>query len=485
LRRGTVGLPLAASRDDPVPLTAQLAGQLREAMAAGQLAAGERLPASRALAAEVGVSRTVVNAAYAQLFAEGWIEARHGSGTYVAQGAPGHVAPTGRRRDTAVRPGRSGDGKNSARAARPEAAPLLAYADPAPLIDLRPGIPWTSGIDRAAWRRAWRTAGLLPTAATATYPRGLAALRDVLTGYLRRSRGIQCTPEELLVTRGVSGGLSLIAAALLRPGDMVGVEEPGYPVARDVFTAHGARVVPCPVDADGLIVSKLPAGLKLIYATPSHQYPLGGRLPVPRRRALIGWARANGALIAEDDYDGEFRYDVAPLPALYGLDPDVVIYLGTATKTLTPALRVGWLAARAGLIDSLSDSADRTGSWACEPAQQAVLTLITTGDMERHIRRMRHDYARRRAILAAAFADRAAGQLLGEQAGMHVVLQTRHDADAIAATARERGVAVGTMTRFFAGPVTSNGLVIGYGGAPPPLVARGCDILRQILASTA
>ena len=149
---------------------------------------------------------------------------------------------------------------------------------------------------------------------------------------------------------------------MLRPGDRVGVEEPGYPVARAVLAAHGLHVMPCPADADGLIVDQLPAGLKLIYTTPAHQYPLSGRLPVPRRRALIAWARANKALIAEDDYDGEFRYDVAPLPALFGLDPDVVIYLGSATKTLTPALRLGWLAAHPALIARLAGAAASSAS---------------------------------------------------------------------------------------------------------------------------
>jgi GntR family transcriptional regulator / MocR family aminotransferase len=487
MRHRSVELPLVASRDSAMPLTAQLAGQLRSAVAEGRLAAGERLPASRALAAELGVSRTVVNGAYAQLFAEGWIEARHGSGTYVAPGAPGGDALPRPERGGAIRgralPAVSG---GTARAAAPPAADaLLAYADPAPLIDLRPGIPWTASIDPAAWRRAWRAAGFQSPTATAAYPRGLAELRAALTAYLRRSRGIQSAPTEILITRGVAGGLSLIAAGLLRPGDLVGVEEPGYPVARAVFAAHGARLVPCPVDAEGLVVSQLPAGVKLVYTTPSHQYPLGGRLPIPRRRALVGWARTNGVLIVEDDYDGEFRYDVAPLPALYGLDPDVVIYLGSTTKTVTPTLRVGWLAARPDLAARLGETADRLGGWPAEPAQRAVLTLLTSGDMERHIRRMRHEYARRRSVLAAAFADGAGGRLLGEQAGMHVVLPTRDDADTIAAAARARGVSVGTLTRFFGGPVTSNGLVIGYGGAPSALVARGCAVLRRVLADRA
>jgi GntR family transcriptional regulator / MocR family aminotransferase len=466
-----------------MPLAAQIAAQLRTAITEGRLAAGERLLASRAMAAELGVSRTVVNGAYAQLFAEGWIEGRHGSGTYVADGAPAdHVSQSPPYPAAAPAPARpSRDALTGHWAARYN--PIAPAAGAATAIDLRPGIPWTAGIDRAAWRRAWRTAGL-QRPATAD-PAGLPELRVALTRYLRRSRGIQCCPEEILVTRGVASGLSLIAAALLRPGDRVGVEEPGYPVARDVLAAHGAQVVPCPVDADGLVVSDLPAGLKLVYTTPSHQYPLGGRLPVPRRRALIAWARANRALIAEDDYDGEFRYDVAPLPTLYALDSGPVIYLGTTTKTFTPALRVGWLATQPQLLTQLAQTADRLDIWATGPAQHAVLTLITSGDLECHIRRMRHEYARRRAALTAVFRDGKAGHLLGDEAGLHVVVPTGQDADTHATAAGRQGVAVGTLTRFFAGPVTRNGLLIGYGGASLAQVTSGSQILCQILIGAA
>src|SRR5580658_3253627 len=480
MRRETVELPMAASRDSAVPLAAQIAVQLRTAMTEGRLKGGERLPASRALAAELGVSRTVVNGAYAQLFAEGWIEGRHGSGTYVADGAPAdHATATPL---ATTKPGPTEPGPGGAVPLSGRYGPV-ALAGPAAAIDLRPGSPWVAGIDLAAWRRAWRTAGLRPP--IAPHPAGLAELRAAVAVHVRRSRGIQCTPAEILVTQGIAGGLSLIAATLLRPGDRVGVEEPGYPVARDVLAAHGVQVVPCPVDGDGLVVSDLPTGLKLVYTTPSHQYPLGGRLPVPRRRALIAWARASGALIAEDDYDGEFRYDVAPLPALYSQDPDVVVYLGSTTKTFTPALRVGWLAAPPELVTMLAQTADRLDAKAAGPAQHAVLTLLASGDLERHIRRMRHEYARRRAALTAIFRDGKAGHLLGDEAGLHVVLHTSRDADADVATVSQHGVAVGTLTRFYTGPVTSNGLVIGYGGATLAQGGHGSRILRQILTGAA
>src|SRR6516164_9050268 len=469
MARRTLELSLVTDRDDPGPLTSQIAGQLRDALADGRLATGERLPSTRTLADLLGVSRTVVTGAYAQLYAEGWVEGRHGSGTYVADGASGPRGSGGTEPGARWEPG--------AVAADRALAPAVT-----PLIDLRPGIAWTEGIDRAAWRRAWRSAGASMTSGLPD-SQGSPGLRAALTGYLRRSRGVRCSPSQLMVTRGVAGGLGLIAAALLRPGDRVGVEEPGYPAARAVFAAHGLCLVPCPVDSGGLRVDALPEGLRLVYVTPAHQYPLGGRLSVPRRRALTSWARATGALIVEDDYDGEFRYDVAPLPALFGLDPEVVVYLGTATKILTPAMRIGWLAASPGLVARLAAVGGTLGEYASGPAQDALLSLIATGDLERHVRHMRHDYARRRAAMTAVFGAGDAGRLLGDEAGMHMVLETSDPAARVAAAAAERGVAVATLNRYFGGPVTRNGLVLGYGGARLPDVARGCEILAGVLGA--
>jgi GntR family transcriptional regulator/MocR family aminotransferase len=453
-----VELPVAADRHAPLPLTGQIAAQLREALAAGRLAAGERLPSTRALAAALGVSRTVVTAAYTQLFAEGWLEGRHGSGTYVAPGAAGPRPPATAR---AIPPG----------------ADWVQPDGPA-AVSLRPGIPWQAGIDPAAWRRAWRHAGTEPVPAQPD-PRGRAALREVLTGYLRRSRGVSAPPDQILVTRGVSAGLGLVAAALLQPGDRVGVEEPGYQAARAVFSSRGAQLVPCRVDGDGLVVEELPGDLRLVYTTPAHQYPLGGRLPVPRRHALAAWARATGALIVEDDYDGEFRYDVAPLPTLFGLDPDVVIYLGTTSKTLTPALGAGWLVARRDLLPVLTAAAADLGERVSGPVQLAVTELLASGELERHVRRMRHEYARRRAVMVTVLG----GGLTGDTAGMHMVLELPPGtATAVAAAARERGVEVATLDRYFAGPPTREGLVLGYGAADLAAVSRGCQVIAGILA---
>jgi GntR family transcriptional regulator / MocR family aminotransferase len=462
----TVEPSLVLDRGGEVPLAVQITGQLRAAVSGNRLRAGERLPSSRALAASLGISRTVVTDAYLQLFAEGWLEGRHGSGTYVAQGAAGGPVPAG----------------------RPEPSPHPAEHLPGGLggrpglIQLLPGIPWVAGIDPAAWRRAWRHTGAV-TVSRWPDPRGLPSLRAALCGYLRRSRGLDCTPDHVLITRGVANGLSLLATALLRPGEPAGIEDPGYPVGRGILAMRGATVVPCPVDAHGLVTDDLPGDLRLIYTTPAHQYPLGGRLPVPRRQALVAQARATGALIVEDDYDSEFRYDVAPLPALYGLDPDVVAYLGTTAKTLTPAFGVGWLVARPDLVTMLAGLRESTGDRTGEAAQHAMLAMIESGDLDRHIRRMRREYARRRDAIVSILSDPdVPATLLGDTAGLHVVLELHHGReDEVAAAALERGVAVHTLRRFFAGPPTARGLVLGYGGLPAAQVTAAAIVLRDIL----
>jgi GntR family transcriptional regulator / MocR family aminotransferase len=509
LSRVPVELPVAVGRAGPVPLTEQISTQLRAALADGRLTAGERLPSSRALATTLGVSRTVITAVYGQLFAEGWLEGRPGSGTYVAEGAPGQPAEVA----GSAPGGRAGPGRLPPAAAdRPPPCP--AGGGP-PLISLRPGVPWPGGIDPAAWRRAWRHAAAQPVSAWPdSY--GIAVLRQALTGYLRRGRGLRCSVSQVMITPGVSAALGLIALGLLRPGDRVGVEEPGYQAARLVLAAHGAQLVPCRVDADGLVVEELPAGLRMVYTTPAHQYPLGGRLPVPRRQALVAWAHATGALILEDDYDGEFRYDVAPLPTLFGLDPGVVIYLGTTTKTLAPTLGAGWLVARPDLVARLAETGARIGARVAEPVQHAVAELLATGDLERHVRRMRHEYARRRAIMAQALAPVTAGpaaggpeagrpaagrtpgqaaagraatgpparaRLTGDTAGMHMVLELPPGVPGqVAAATRARGVDVVTLDGYFAGAPSTFGLVLGYGIADRAAISHGCAVIAEILA---
>ena len=480
------GLPVVVDRAGAAPLTVQIAAQLQSAVNGGALRAGDRLPSSRDLAATLGVSRTAVTNAYARLYAEGWLEGRHGSGTYVAAittpRAPssGPVpVPSAAAPESAHQPQSPGPGRPS--------------AGPGGLVDLQPGIPWAEGLEPAAWRRAWRQAGAhLP--ARWPDPYGLPELREEIADYLRRTRGLAVTSAHVLVTQGVANGLGLLADALLAPGDKAGIEEPGYPTGREVLRRAGMRVVPCRVDAHGLVPEELPGDLRLLYATPAHQYPLGGRLPVSRRQELIAWARATGALIVEDDYDSEFRYDVGPLPALHSMDPDVIVYLGTVSKVLAAAFGMGWLVAPPAIIERLAALRPLLGVRIPEPVQHALLALLRSGDLERHIRKMRLEYARRRTALVTALTrsgrDRAGAnggrvpfRLLGDTAGMHVVLELPdvYPAACLVEAAAARGVAVYSLDRYFAGEPTMSGLILGYGTATLPQVRRAAAALADLL----
>ncbi|GAA2726160.1 PLP-dependent aminotransferase family protein [Actinocorallia aurantiaca] len=438
---------------------------LRELMRTGVLAPGERLPSSRALAAGLAVSRTVVTEAYQQLYAEGWLEGRHGSGTFVAD--VGHPEPA---------PGSMPDA-GAAVPERPEPAFLSrTEARAAGLLDLRPGAPWVRDRDFAAWKRAWRRAADHPPDDDPD-PRGLPWLRELLAGHLRRARGIAVRPENLVITRGTGNGLDLVAA-LLAAGGRAGVEEPGYGRARSILRARGAEVVPCPVDREGVLVEGLPDGLRLLYTTPAHQYPLGGRLSISRRERLLAWARATGARIVEDDYDAEFRYDVAPLPALYGLDPERVILLGTLAKTLTPDLGIGWIVASPELASRLAELrrvlVDRTSG----PVQYATAVLLENGDLDRHLRRMRLEYARRRATVVEHLGE----WITGDTAGLHVMIPL--DAartDRVRAEAEARGVLLEDLTRYTEVSSSVHGLMLGYGSASPAEVRRGCEVLAELL----
>ncbi len=463
-------VPVRLDRSGPTPLTTQLSGALREAMASGALLAGERLPSSRTLAAQLGVSRTVVTDAYQQLYAEGWLDGRHGSGTFVTEHEPlprvAPAAPQGPGPPRTTRPVRD----------RPSCSELRREG----IVNLLPGAPWVQDHDRAALRRAWRHAAEHPPSDDPD-PRGLPALRALLAEHLRRTRGVRLGPENVLVTRGTGNGLDLVGALTAQetvPGSRprAGVEDPGYGKARTVLAARGAEIVPCPVDHDGIRPEDLPDDLSVVYTTPAHQYPLGGRLPLPRRERLLAWARRTGALVVEDDYDAEFRYDVAPLPALYGLDPERVVLLGTLSKTLDPDLGIGWIVAEPDLLHRLArvraELSDRTSG----PVQAATALLLERGDLDRHLRRMRLEYARRRAMIVEHLGPRVGG----DTAGLHVLLSLPEAAVApVIAAAAEEGVLVEDTSRTSHGAPRVHGLVIGYGAAGRTELRRACEVLAR------
>lgn len=432
-------LPLTLDRQDARPLAVQLADGLRSATGCGALRVGDRLPSTRALAATLGVSRTVTAAAYDALAAEGWIGGRQGAGTYVIA-APG--------------------------------APAALRADPLPIqdqwhdtdseIDLRPGSPWAAGLRPEIWRRAWRAAADL-SVLTRPVEAGLPEFRTAVVEHLLRHRGLAVAPETVLATGGTTAAVAELAAVLLRPGEVVAVEEPGYPRAVGVCRAAGLRVLPVPVDTEGLVVAELPGAARAVYCTPAHQFPLGVTLSARRRLALVAWARERAAWVLEDDYDGELRHHGAPLPLLASLGPDVVVYLGTASKILTPTLGVGWMAASGGVVAAVCARRLDIGVRPSPAGQRVLTALATSGNLSRHLRWVRRELLCRREALVGAL--HAAGlPVQGDQAGAHVVVDLASAAAEHAAVHRalREKILLDGLARCFAGPPTRYGVTLGY-----------------------
>lgn len=448
-------LPLVLDRTGSGPLHLQLAEQFRAAIRDGRLQAGHRLASTRDLAKELLVSRSVAQAAYDQLHAEGWIAGRTGSGTYVADVVP--LQPVLR---TAARPAEPAEQK---------------------LLTLRPGIPHISSTVDAGWRRAWREVSIQPPARGYDHPAGLPELRAALAEHVGRVRGIACGPENVLITDGTSHGLRLLLSVTRRPGDRIAIEDPGFVTAVSAARQYGLEVVDIPVDEDGLQVSSLGPDLQAVYVTPSHQYPLGGRLPVARRNELIRWARRTGATLIEDDYDSEFRYDVAPLPALAQLDLDRVVHLGTLSKILSPALRLGWLVASPDVIDQLAAYREETGDWPGWPMQAAFLAMLRDGYLDQVVRRSRRLYAERRNHTCAVLAPY--GQIVGQDAGLHItLLLPGTDDQALATQARAAGVLVAPLSDYRRTTPGPPGLVIGYATPTEPDLHKALTLLADVLA---
>jgi GntR family transcriptional regulator / MocR family aminotransferase len=450
--------PLVPDREARVPLAVQLADGLRTAARTGTVRVGDRLPSTRSLAADLGLSRTVTAAAYDQLLAEGWVAGRRGAGTFVVAVPPGVAAP----------------GANPPRARRPER--------PVAPVDLRAGTPCVEALDPAAWRRAWRAAAdeppdVLPDAV------GLPAFRAAVVAHLLRHRGLPADADAVLATGGTTAAVGELARTL-PPGVRVAVEEPGYQRAAAALRSAGLVVLPVPVDDDGLVVDALPAGLAAVYCTPAHQFPLGARLSAARRVALVDRARADGFLVVEDDYDGELRYDVAPLPLLAALGPDVVVHLGTASKLLTPTLGVGWLVAPPAVRDAIVDQRDRAGVRPARAGQRVFAALAAHGDLGRHLRRLRRELAQRRRATVAAVT--AAGRpVQGDAAGAHVVVPLGSAAAeaAVLAAAAERGVALDGLARHHVAPPGAAGIVLGYAGPSSADLDRALEIVTAVLGA--
>ncbi|SHJ26902.1 GntR family transcriptional regulator / MocR family aminotransferase [Tessaracoccus bendigoensis DSM 12906] len=458
-----VTLPLKLDGDGALPV--QIAAELRRLIGERVLAPGDRLPSSRALAEHLGISRGSVVACYDQLLAEGYLSSAAGKST-VVNPLLLQVHPPSRQ------------------------LPSPAQAGPSEGIDLRPGRPSTTGVVGPAWKSAWRQASV--GAVDAPIPHlGLATVRAAWAEHLRRMRGLVRDPAQIAVTAGGREGLALLLLALSGGRSKpltVGVEEPGYPSLRRVPARHGATVVPLPVDEHGLRVADLPTGHDapdLLLVTPSHQYPLGGSLPMDRRQALLEWAAGHDVVVVEDDYDSELRYTSHPLPTLTSLDdPDAgrVVLLGTLSKTLTPALAIGFLTLPARLVPVVAETRADLGQPVGLVAQRAVAGYLTSGALRLHTQRMRQLYRRRRAKVVGALSGVPGIRVHPMDGGLHAVVETSHDESRIVEQLASAGVRVSPLSRYWSGAGNA-GIVFGFGAVTEAELERGLALIRDLCAT--
>jgi GntR family transcriptional regulator/MocR family aminotransferase len=473
--------------DGAKTVVSRISEAIKAQIAEGVYRPGSRLPSSRALAADLGVSRTTVTSAYEQLAAEGYLEARQGVRPQVPNGL--RVEQPVARQGVEASPTRLSDfGQRLAGLPmnhRPETD--------APVADFRYGDLAASDFPTLTWKRAI-DAAILRRSSRLQYgdPSGSFELRSTLQGYLWRARGLRCDPDQIIVVNGSQQGLDLCVRLLLNPGEPAVIENPCYAAARDVLLATGARLIPRAVDREGMRTERLPPA-RLVYVTPSHQFPLGSVMSVRRRQDLLAWARNCGAYVIEDDYDGEYRYDVAPIPTLQALDgASNVIYLGTVSKTLSPALRLGYLVVPQALSPVFRAAKRLADRHTPGLEQEALTDLIASGAYERHVRRVRRRNGERRAALLVALQTqlRDQVQVVGAEAGLHVVAWlTRFPMDQeaiLVAAARAAGVGVYPITPLYDPSSTSDrpdhsGFVMGYASLDDRDITRGVERLTAAL----
>ena len=461
-------------------LSGQLYRQLRDAIRSGRLAVDEQLPPSRLLAEQLGISRKTVSEAYARLTLEKLLVGRVGTGTFVAPQAPPRVTPVPARplaSHAAVEKWRS----LALPLRHPPAAGSARYEfiGGAPAIELFPHADWRR-CTLHALREIARTRALYGPA------EGQPELRGAIARHVGFARGVRCTPQDVVVTNGAQQALALLARVLVEPGSTAVVEEPGYPQARLILGANGARVVGVPVDGEGLVVEAIPADARLIYTTPSHQFPLGMPMSVARRRALLARASEIGAIVVEDDYDSEFRYEGRPTDSLQGMDDTGnVALVGSFSKTVSPSLRLGYVIAPPAVAQAVANMKHLVDWHTPTQTQLALAKFMADGDLQRHIRRCHAAYAQRRERLRARFADDLAPwfELVPTVAGFHMAALARRPLDMATLLNLARRVDVGLypLAGFHHFGPPRDGLMMGFGVIAASDIDPALDRVRDVL----
>jgi GntR family transcriptional regulator/MocR family aminotransferase len=471
--------------DPDLPAYQWLYGALRAEILAGRLRPGTRLPATRDLAHQHGLSRGTIVNAFDQLASEGYVEGSVGSGTYVSKVLPEkllHVAP-GKLASPATQKHRQRALSHYAQRSQNFAGygnrATRAFRANLPALDLFPTTLWTRITTRCMRRLSMQNL-------IGSQPTGYMPLREAVVAYLASSRGVRCVPEQVVIVSGVQEALDLTGRLLLDPGDRVYVENPGYPGAVLTFQAFGAKVCAASADDEGIAVRRLSSrGARLIYVTPAHQFPMGTTMSVARRLQLLEWARKAGAVIFEDDYDSEYRYSGRPIPALQGLDQSgSVLYAGSFSKVLFPALRLGYMVVPLDLVDRFKALLSLTVRHAPILEQMIVTEFITEGHFGRHLRRMREVYAERLSVLVEESRRRLAGllKLSSVEAGLQTAgwLSGGLNAASVAAAAATRNVEVVPLSRFSFGSAVPEGLQLGFAAVDLPEIRRGVRELAAV-----
>jgi GntR family transcriptional regulator/MocR family aminotransferase len=485
-------IAITLNHQSPRPLHRQLYDEMRQSILRGRLAAGERVPSTRALARSLGVSRATVTQSYEQLISEGYLQTAVGSGTSVSAELPDELLEA--RPAKTVRP---------VAAAKRSSVRLSAYgarlreivrepAEPAEAISFKYCRPAVDQFPMEAWRRLLLRhyrAGDSMLLDYADDGCGQRPLREAIAAYLARARAVRCGADQVIVVNGSQQALHLIAQVMLDRGDAVILEEPGYLGARHAFQLQGARIRSAPVDDAGIVVDRLPTRpVKLAYVTPSHQFPTGAVLSLQRRLELLAWAETQGALLVEDDYDSEFRYGGRPIPTLQGLDQsDAVVYVGTFSKVLFPSLRIGYVVAPpslAGVFERAKWLSDRHTPIV---EQLALADFIREGHLERHLRRMRMLYDTRRQALVRALNERFGERvtILGENSGMHLMIRLRSgfgNAEVIRRAARA-GVGLNDARIYYLGRLGGGEgeFVLGYASLSERKIHEGIKRLAKAI----
>ena len=478
--------------DAPAPLYRQLYDRLRRAILSGNLGPGSKLPSTREMALELGIARNTVMTAYEQLLTEGYVEGELGSGTYVSKALPEHLL-------NACLPGRPGAG-TPGRCPKPSLRGASLAAIPNPFNPVQKtacpfclGWPALDAFALELWARLtaryWRNK--LSHLLAYGDPAGYWPLREAIAAYLATSRGVQCHPSQVIVVSGSQQGLDLAARVLLDPRDSAWIEDPGYNGARGAFLAADVRLIPVPVDEEGMnfpsVAGKQPK-VRLAYVTPAHQYPLGITMSMSRRLALLDWANHADAWILEDDYDSEYRYAGRPLAALQGIDSqERVIYLGTFSKVLFPSLRLGYLVVPRSLIDAFTRVRALSDGYSSTLSQAVLAEFLTAGHFARHVRRMRQLYAERQEVFLRAAQRELRGLLeVGPcDGGMHLIGWIDHGMDdrVIARRARAGGVVTTPLSSLASRPLKRAGLMLGYTALDSRSIRDGVRRLAAILGN--